>query len=157
MKQFVFRFQIILDRARAEEDRSLLRLAGARQELKRKEGEIARHTEWRRDALAAMAERQQRSFEAWEMTQHRLRLDAVAKDLRCLDDERDALRHGVEDARASTVAAMRKRQALEKLRERQLADYRRAAERRELRAMEDAAHPLLARRRQHARGWEIPA
>jgi len=152
MKQFVFRFQLLLDRARDDEDRSLLLLAGAQQALARKEGEIARQTEFRRDALAALEERQRHTFHAWEMTQHRLRLDAVAKELRRLDNERGALRRGVEEARVSTVAAMRKRKALEKLRERQLADYRREAERRELRVMEDAAHPLLARRRQQALG-----
>ncbi len=145
MKRFVFRLQVVLDRALDEEQALLKQLAHEQCVLTAKEQEIAEQHARRSETMAGMADRQRAGCEIWELQHHRLHLDALAGTLARLEDERQRQEERVDAARATVVEAMRKRQVLEKLREKQLADYQRAVDREELRNMEEIMLPRLAR------------
>lgn len=147
MKRFTFRLQVVLDRAKDEEDVLLKAMAQEQAALARKEQEMAEQATRRRDTLSAMTEKQRTGCDVWELQQYRLHLDALATRLAQLDQECAAQAQRVEQARARVVEAMRKRQVLEKLREKQLTAYQRECDREELRNMEETTLPRLSRER----------
>lgn len=147
MKKFAFRLQVVLDRARDAEEERLRQLALVQGELYRKEEEIRACADKRSALLAAMSTMQQGSFDPWELHQCHLHLDALAGMMKQLRQEYAQIEERVEAARQALVEAMRQRQLLEKLREKQLDEYRQAVAREELRTMEETTLPRLARAR----------
>ena len=147
MKRFVFRLQVVLDRALEEEQELLKELAHEQYALTRQEQAIAEFITRRHGAREEMAEKQRTGCDVWELGQYRLHLDELANRLALLEDERKQQEARVEQARARVVEAMRKRQVLEKLREKQLNDYQETCAKEELRAMEETMLPRLERER----------
>lgn len=155
MKPFVFRLQIVLERAREEEEELLRRLALLRAEKTRKEEEMTAATAQRRQLMQTMAAMQQQSFDAWELHQCHMHLSALGDALEQLHRECAEIEERVLAAQQAVVEAMRKRQLLEKLRQKQYDTYRAAAERQELRAMEETTLPRRARERmEELARWE---
>lgn len=145
MKPFIFRLQVVLDRALEEEDRLLRQMAEAQQALAEKEQEIQRTSETRSATLQAMTDTQQRSFDVDELTRQRLHLEGLAILLATLQEQHTLLLQRLDAARATLIESMRKRQVLEKLRDEQHAAYRKDIEAQELRHMEEVKLPRLAR------------
>lgn len=145
MKKFVFRLQIVLDRALQQEEAKQLLLAQAQQLRALKEIEIERKHADRQEMLAHIAQKQQQTFDPWEMHQCHLHLSVLGNDLCTLRLQAEELDQHVLTAQQALAEAMRQRQLLEKLREKQRASYQREFEKDELKTMEEASLPRLAR------------
>lgn len=85
-------------------------------------------------------------FDPLEVHAGFLHLEALGNDLMELTTQRRELENRVAAKQRDLVEAMRKRQALEKLRDNQLKAYKKNIERLELQTMEEAVLPRLARR-----------
>lgn len=147
MKKFIFRPQVVLDRAREEEERLLQQLASVQHEMLEKDREIARVADERKAALRAMATAQQQVFEVEELHRQRLHIDALDHRQAVLQDERTLIQQRLDAAREALIEGMRKRQVLEKLRETHYTAYLKEMEKQELQIMEDVKLPRLARER----------
>mgnify|MGYP001340718148 CR=1 FL=1 len=147
MKRFAFRPQVVLDRARDEEERLLQQLANVQIELIKKDRELAWVVDERTATLRAMTAAQQQTFEIEEIQRQRLHIDALDIRQVQLRDERALIQQRLDTAREALVEGMRKRQVLEKLRDTHYTAYMKEMEKQELQIMEDVKLPRLARER----------
>jgi len=147
MKKFVFRPQVVLDRARDEEEQALQQMAGVQRELVEKDQEIARVADEHTTTLRAMTAAQQQTFEVEDIQRQRLHIDALNHLQMKLQDERALIQQRLDAAREALIEAMRKRQVLEKLRETHYTAYQKETQKQELQIMEDVKLPRLARER----------
>jgi flagellar protein FliJ len=147
MKKFVFRPQVVLDRARDEEEQALQQMAGVQRELVEKDQEIARVADEHTSTLQAMTAAQQQTFEVEDIQRQRLHIDALNHLQVKLRDERALIQQRLDAAREALIEAMRKRQVLEKLRETHYTAYQKETQKQELQIMEDVKLPRLARDR----------
>jgi flagellar FliJ protein len=151
MKRFNFRLQVVLDRALEEEEQQLLRLAEVQQQILEARRKLDAVEEARRHQLACMTEAQQASFDPLEMHARTLHLEDLGEQLARCREVLAGLERRAEQVMQDVIAAMRKRQVLEKLRDKQYADYCKEAERVELQTMEEAVLPRLAREQARSR------
>lgn len=145
MKKFVFRLQVVLDRACDDEEAQLLHLARIRHELALKEQEITAKQAQMQELMAQMQRIQQAVFDPWEMQQCHLCLELFAEQLADLHAQRTAIMARIEAQQQIVIEAKRKKQALETLQEKQYLSYNQAVAREELQLMEEAVLPRLAR------------
>ena len=147
MKKFVFRPQVVLDRAREEEERLLQQMAAVQHEMVVKDRELARVKDERTATLQSMAAAQQQTFDVEDLQRQRLHIDALDHLQVKLQDERALIEQRLDAAREALVEGMRRRQVLEKLRETHYTAYMKEMEKQELQIMEDVKLPRLARER----------
>ena len=125
MKKYLFRLQVVLDRAVAEEEEQLLHLARIRREIVAKEQEIAINRDAHAQLLQHMARLQASVFDPRDLLVAIGHQEALANDVTRLRSERDAIDRRIAQQQHCVMEAMRKRQLLDKLREKQLDEYRR--------------------------------
>jgi flagellar FliJ protein len=145
MRKFEFRLRPVLERAQRREQRRQLELAHLQGELTAHQDLLRALRDERSVWLCQLLECQQRSFEIDEMRRRRAHLDSLTD---AIDDQRAVvgrLRQQVEDAQAAVVAAMRERQMLENLRDKQQLEHVQAAHRLETKLLDDLATPRFGR------------
>ncbi|HEX2949672.1 MAG TPA: hypothetical protein VHV83_08905, partial [Armatimonadota bacterium] len=120
MKKFTFRLQVVLDRALDEEEKQQQLLAKLRNELLAKEREISDVNCKREQTMGLVMHMQDGAFEAHQMHAAYLHLEGLGNDLADLATQRREIDGRVGAKQREVIEAMRKRQVLEKLREKQL-------------------------------------
>ncbi|MHB9130795.1 MAG: flagellar export protein FliJ [Armatimonadota bacterium] len=145
MKQFIFRLQIVLDHTLKEEEAVQLQFAKLQQEVLLRDQLVFAKNEERRHLMQVMAHMQQQVFDAWELHCGKLQLDVLGNELTQLRTEREDAKQRMLAKQGELVEIMRKRQTLEKLRDKHFDAYRKGEERTELQVMEEAVLPRLAR------------
>lgn len=151
MRKFVFRLQIVLDQAQRHEEECLLELARRQGQLFLKIEAIERAKADVQNMKTFLAVQQQGVFDATRMLEWRMHLEALNSSVALLDGERLELETQVEAQRQCVLDARKKRQSLEKLREKQWDDYRIEHERQELKTLEDITLPRHAAQQALAR------
>jgi flagellar export protein FliJ len=147
MMSFVFRLQVVLDRALRQEEEECLRLARLQDAQAVKEAAVAAKQAARRTLCADLDTLQQGTFDAQRLHDGHLQRDALGNEeasLRAELNEIDAL---VAQQQRVVAEAMRKREMLEKLRDQQREAHDREAARKDYQQMEETVLPRLARER----------
>jgi len=145
MRRFQFRLRPVLERAQRREQQRQLELAHLQTELEAHEELLRALRDERSVWLCQLLECQQRSFEIEEVRRRRIHLDSLSA---AIDDQSAVVRdmhQRVEEAQAAVVAAMRERQMLENLRDKQQVEHMRAAHRLETKLLDDLTTPRFGR------------
>ncbi len=145
MKAFAFRLQVVLDRALDEEETEVRRLGELQHALAALEGSLGAVRAERREETRHLAAAQCVACEPHLLHERYLYLNALATHITELEDERTRQQQAVDTQRDRVTVAMRKRQTLERLKEKAHTEYRREEQRYELAAMEESVLPRLAR------------
>lgn len=151
MKRFVYRLQLLLDRTTQLEEELQRQLEFLRVEKSAKEREITAKIAAQHAMRSFIAEKQKGCFNAWEQADYHLRLGAIGDQVAGLRRESDEIARRIAVQLANLTETMRKRQTLEKLKEKQHEMYRQEEARSELRTMEEAVLPRMARAQAVAR------
>ncbi|OPZ86114.1 MAG: Flagellar FliJ protein [bacterium ADurb.Bin429] len=141
MKKFSFRLQTVLDHALQVEDDCLRELARLQSLRYLKTEEIARAQDAYRVMRDAVGQRQRGLIDTDALRQCYLHLDALQQNIAARTEERQLLDEQIAEQMQRVLEARQKRQALEKLREKQWDAYRLASEREDLQQMEDVMLP----------------
>ncbi|HEY3418411.1 MAG TPA: hypothetical protein VGM23_16165 [Armatimonadota bacterium] len=145
MKTFSFRLQTVLEHAReVEEDRQLELSKFCRQKALLDE-RIQCTNRKREELLDAVTRIQTDRFDAREVEECHLCLEQQGQILAALKQESDQIERGITVARLALLEAVKHRQMMEKLREKHLLLHRQAVEKYELKTMEEAVIPRIAR------------
>jgi flagellar FliJ protein len=157
MKKFIFRLQTVLDHALRLEEERLQELARLQSLLYLKQEEILRAQDACRKMRATIGEHQRGLFDAATLQHIRLHLEALQAEVVVREEERSALEAQIAAQMQQVMEARQKRQALEKLREKQWDAYRLASERQDLQNMEDVMLPRHAARLAEAQAAQASA
>jgi flagellar export protein FliJ len=141
MRKFVFRLQIVLDHALRQEEECLQELARLQGLLFLTVEAIERAKVDVQNMKVFLATQQQGVFDASRLMEWRMHLEALNGVVAAVEQERKALEGQVEAQRQRVLDARRKRQGLEKLRDKQYDDHRMEHERQELKNLEDITLP----------------
>jgi flagellar FliJ protein len=145
MRRFTFRLRPVLERAQRREQQRQLELAHLQAELSAQEDLLRALRDERSLWLCQLVEYQQLSIDIEEVRRRRAHLDSLAESV---DQQRtavEAARARVEETQAAVVAAMRERQMLENLRDRQHSEHVQAAHRLETKLLDDLSTPRFGR------------
>lgn len=145
MRKFQFRLRPVLERAQRREQQRQLELAHLQSELSSQRNLLRALRDERSLWLCQLLECQQRSFEIEEMRRRRAHLDSLAEAIHEQRSVVTSLHQQVEESQAAVIAAMRERQMLENLRDKQQVEHVRAAHRLETKLLDDLATPRFGR------------
>ncbi|MHB9025446.1 MAG: flagellar export protein FliJ [Armatimonadota bacterium] len=157
MKAFSFRLQTVLEHAHEVEEERQLHLARLCQQKQRIEERMQIVNLKREELLGAMARIQRNRFDAREVAECHLCLEQQGNILVGLKQESDQIDRGINVARQALLEAIKHRQMMEKLREKHLQIHRQAVEKYELKTMEEATVPRIARECQARARWSESA
>jgi flagellar export protein FliJ len=150
MRAFSFRLQVVLDRALEEEEAEVRRLGTLQHALAALETRMREVMAQRREEARGLAALQCEACDPHALHERYLFLDALAARLAEMDEERTRQQQAITAQRERVAAAMRKRQTLEKLKDKARAEYQHAFQLAELQAMEECVLPRLARAKMDA-------
>ena len=145
MRRFQFRLQVLLDQALRQEEEERLRLAKIQQEREAQLQTIATAQARHAEILQGITRLQQQSIDLLMLQACHLRREALGNDLQQYREALSAIDARIQQQQLTLGKSTQRRQTLENVRQQHYDLYRREAERQELKEMEEAVLPRLAR------------